>query len=77
MIDDFVQPRWMLSHDLTEECEGGSLLQLTRLLQTLLEFVENIVVVRCLHLDKDLKDPEGVCVCIVIDHTVHDPTLFR
>lgn len=52
-------------------------MQLTRLLQTLLEFIENVIVVRRLHLHEDLKNSEGVCVCIVIDHPVDDPTLFR
>lgn len=55
MIDDFVQPSRMLSHELTEQCEGEALLGGIGLLQTLMQLVENVVVVRRLNLDEHFK----------------------
>lgn len=76
MIDDFVQPRRVFSYDVSEECEGSSLLQLIRLLKTLLEFVEDVNIVGCLNFDKDLENPKRVCVCIVIDHAINNPAFL-
>lgn len=77
MADDFMKPSWMLPHDLAKQCESSALLQLMSLLKTFLKLIEDVDVVWCLHFDENFKDSEGVCVSIVVNHAINNPTLFR
>lgn len=76
VVDDLVEPGRVLPYDLPKECESCSFRRLIRLLQTLLEFVEDVIVVWRLNFDEDLKDSKRVGVRVVVNHAIHDPILF-